>query len=302
MGKVIARVASFALAVALAIAGCGGSDSDSGSVELGSFYATAQGSEFGVAPPPGAPPKTLVVRDLDEGTGREARPGDLLSTQFVAVYVDGRELESSWDPGQKPFSFRLGAEEASPGWEEGIPGMKVGGRRELIVPPDLASRFGTQPGSGPEDTLVYVVELLGVRPGQAPPPSRAELEKEVEARGEPRVVPPAGLPPKRLEVRDQLIGRGERAGDGDWLKVEYVGVRLDGSRFTNSWKRSVPFWFQLGAGSLTVNAGWEQGLGGMRVGGRRELVIPPTVLAQGSAPSSAPADSLLYVVDLVRVR
>lgn len=296
-------VAAIVLSAVLAVFGCG--DEGTGSTSppsTGSFPRRAQGPEPSVALPRGAPPKTLAVRELEEGTGREARPGDLLSTQFVAVYVTGRKLESSWEPKQGPFSFRLGADEANPGWEQGIRGMKVGGRRELIVPPNLSSRFGTRPGSGPDDTLVYVVELLGVRPGSSPPPSPAQLEKEVEARGEPRVLLPAGPPPKRLRVRDLIIGRGATAQDGDWLKVEYVGVGLDGSRFTNSWKRSVPFWFQLGADSLTVNAGWEQGLGGMRVGGRRELVIPPTILARGSPPSDDPADTLLYIVDLLRLR
>lgn len=237
--------------------------------------------------PRGAPPEKLVARDLKEGYGVAAEPGDELTMKLVAFHVTGGRFESSWDQGSRPFEFRLGAEESSPGWERGIPGMRVGGRRELIVPPRLASRFGPI-GNSPEDALVYVVELIGV----APP--------ELANRREPNLSAPSGPAPRRLEVRDLIRGSGPRAEVGDLLTVEYVGIHYDGKPFSNSWRSEKPFRFQLGAGSVTVNRGWERGLRGMRVGGRRELVIPSKLLqTSGAALGGKLPASLVYVIDLV---
>ena len=103
-------------------------------------------------------------------------------------------------------------------------------------------------------------------------------------------------------MRDLIQGNGTKAGLGDELTVEYIGVRYGGEPFTNSWERSKPFIFRLGAGSFMVNPGWEKGLPGMRVGGRRELIVPPKLLYQGGAPpGSKPADTLIYVIDLVAI-
>lgn len=160
-------LATGALALVL-VFGCGNEGDDDTTTKTGSSAAEAQvavsGPEPQVQPPEGAPPKKLVVRDIKQGSGPEAKPGDELTTQFVAIFVTGKSLESSWDAGSRPFSFQLGANESSPGWETGLRGMKEGGRRELIVPPRLSSRFGTPPESGPEDTLVYVIDLLDVTP------------------------------------------------------------------------------------------------------------------------------------------
>ena len=85
--------------------------------------------------------------------------------QYVGVnYSNGEEFDSSWSTGQ-PFEFQLGSGGVIPGWDEGIPGMKVGGRRELIIPPDLAyGQQGRPPDIGPDETLVFVVDLVDVQP------------------------------------------------------------------------------------------------------------------------------------------
>jgi peptidylprolyl isomerase len=115
-----------------------------------------------VVPPKGPKPKQLVVEDLEEGTGPEAKPGDELTVQYVGVgYESGKEFDSSW--GKKPFTFTLGDGKLIKGWEEGLEGMKVGGRRELITPPDYA--YGSE-GAGaiaPNATLVFVIDLLEVK-------------------------------------------------------------------------------------------------------------------------------------------
>jgi peptidylprolyl isomerase len=118
--------------------------------------------------PDGPPPKKLEVDDIVEGDGPEAAPGDTLTMQYVGVnYSDGEQFDASWDNGQ-PFTFQLGSGQVIPGWDQGIAGMKVGGRRELIVPPDLAyGKQGSPPAIGPDETLIFVVDLLDVQGGAA---------------------------------------------------------------------------------------------------------------------------------------
>ena len=113
-----------------------------------------------IAKPEGAPPKELVVKDLEEGTGTEAKAGDLVSVQYVGVsYSTGEEFDASWDRGE-PFQFTLGAGEVIPGWDQGVEGMKEGGRRRLEIPPDLAyGPQGSPPAIGPDETLVFVIDL-----------------------------------------------------------------------------------------------------------------------------------------------
>jgi peptidylprolyl isomerase len=122
--------------------------------------------------PDGPPPKTLQTDDITEGEGAEAQPGDTLTMQYVGVnYSNGKEFDASWDSGQ-PFTFQLGAGSVIPGWDQGIQGMKVGGRRELIIPPDLGyGAQGSPPDIPPNETLVFIVDLLDVQPPSAAAPT-----------------------------------------------------------------------------------------------------------------------------------
>ena len=117
--------------------------------------------------PEGPPPKELEVTDLTEGEGPEAQPGDTVSVQYVGVnYSDGSEFDASWDTGQ-PFEFQLGAGAVIPGWDEGVVGMKEGGRRQLVIPPELGyGRQGQPPDIPPNETLVFVIDLLELQSGQ----------------------------------------------------------------------------------------------------------------------------------------
>jgi len=154
---------------ALAIAGCGGSSDSSSSESTAGGETTAAESSGGektkpkVAVPKGAPPKKLEIKEIEEGSGVEAKSGDEVTVQYVGVnYKNGKEFDSSWSRNE-PFSFKLGASEVIPGWDQGVEGMKVGGRRELIIPPSLAyGEAGAPPAIGPNETLVFVIDLLEV--------------------------------------------------------------------------------------------------------------------------------------------
>ena len=117
-----------------------------------------------VEPPTGPAPDDLVIEDIVVGDGPEATPGSLVSAHYVGVTHDGGEqFDASWDRGD-PLEFRLGVGMVIQGWDEGITGMKVGGRRRLTIPADKA--YGERGAGGvikPGATLVFVVDLVGVR-------------------------------------------------------------------------------------------------------------------------------------------
>ena len=113
--------------------------------------------------PDGAPPAELVVEDLEVGEGQEAAAGRTCTMQYVGhAWSTGRQFDASWDRGE-PFAFRLGAGSVIAGWDQGVAGMRVGGRRRLTIPPHLG--YGNR-GAGaairPGETLVFVVDLLSV--------------------------------------------------------------------------------------------------------------------------------------------
>ena len=116
-----------------------------------------------IAKPKGEPPKELVAKDLVKGKGATAKAGSRLTVNYVGVnYSDGKEFDSSF--GREPFDFELGASMVIPGWDEGLEGMRVGGRRQLTIPPDKAyGPQGSPPAIGPNETLVFVIDLLAVK-------------------------------------------------------------------------------------------------------------------------------------------
>jgi peptidylprolyl isomerase len=113
--------------------------------------------------PEGDPPSKLETEDIVKGKGKTAKKGDSVTVHYVGVLFDGgTEFDASWNRNE-PFPFELGAGMVIPGWDEGVAGMKVGGRRKLIIPPDKAYGPEGQPPTIPPDaTLVFVVDLLKV--------------------------------------------------------------------------------------------------------------------------------------------
>ena len=117
-----------------------------------------------VTVPEGPPPTELQIEDIEEGAGPAAKAGSQISVNYVGVnYADGEEFDSSFNTGV-PFDLQLGASMVIPGWDAGLVGMKVGGRRQLVIPPELAyGPQGSPPAIGPDETLVFVIDLLDVQ-------------------------------------------------------------------------------------------------------------------------------------------
>ncbi|GGN65894.1 peptidyl-prolyl cis-trans isomerase [Actinoplanes lobatus] len=116
-----------------------------------------------VGPVPDAPATELVIEDIVEGTGPEAKPGAFVSVHYVGVAQStGKEFDASWNRGE-PFGFRVGGQQVIAGWDQGVAGMKVGGRRRLVIPAHLG--YGANGAGGvikPNETLVFLVDLLQV--------------------------------------------------------------------------------------------------------------------------------------------
>ena len=117
-----------------------------------------------VDPPDGPPPSGLEVVDLTEGDGPEASAGQTVRVHYVGVaHSTGEEFDASYNRGE-PLSFRLGVGQVISGWDQGVQGMKVGGRRRLVIPPHLAyGERGAGGVIGPGETLIFVVDLVAVR-------------------------------------------------------------------------------------------------------------------------------------------
>ncbi|MDG1845132.1 MAG: FKBP-type peptidyl-prolyl cis-trans isomerase [Acidimicrobiales bacterium] len=239
--------------------------------------------------PEGPPPEELLSEDIVGGSGDPVAAGDFLIMEYVGVsYSTGLQFDSSWDRGE-PFAFELGAGKVISGWDEGIAGMSPGGRRLLIIPPGQAyGENGSGSGSiGPNETLIFIVDLLASVP--------AGLEK-------PDVLSPLAQA-SSLGISDISEGTGREVIEGDVIYVHYVGrSQSTDTQFDASWDRGRKEFIGLIIGQGQVIAGWEEGLIGMKVGGRRELVIPPD-LAYGEDGAGngliAPNETLIFVVDLL---
>lgn len=165
------------LATAAAVAGCGGtknspipSGSGSAAPAVVQTNTTPTATTAGTGPlahkpkvakGTGAPPSKLVIHDLIVGKGPAAKAGQTLSVQYVGVlFKTGKQFDASWDRGQ-PFSFPLGQGQVIPGWDQGLVGMHVGGRRQLVIPAKLAyGAQGSPPTIPPNAALIFDIDLI----------------------------------------------------------------------------------------------------------------------------------------------
>lgn len=223
--------------------------------------ADAGGSSLGSKPdvvvPEGDAPTELAVEDIVVGSGEEAAAGDFLTMHYVGVrYDDGGQFDASWDRDQT-FELVLGIGQVIPGWDEGIQGMREGGRRQLVIPPDMA--YGER-GAGadipPDSTLVFVVDLLEAIP--------------------PLEVANAPEPATELETAVLVEGAGQEIRAGTTVKVLYTAMlQRTGEVFDSSWRSGRSAGFVVAAEPSQAIPAWDQALVGRRVGDHLRLVIPP---------------------------
>ncbi len=311
--------AALVLTAALALTGCG-SQSGSSASGTGDCSVTPSsadwtvgqagvtvGGESGKAPTVtvgGDTPSTekLTVCDLVQGEGEPVAAGATVTAQYTGVGAkSGKEFDSSWSRGE-PATFPL--DRVIEGWQKGIPGMKTGGRRLLVIP--AAQAYGDMPpeGSGIEkgEALVFVVDLVPTPVPTVGP--RVEGTAGVTVTGKAGAKPVITVTPETAKVAaltysDLIEGTGPEVAPGATVTAQYVGIGANsGKEFDSSWDRGEPAQFPL----ANVIKGWQDGLPGMKVGGRRLLVIPAEQAYGDSPPSGSgieKGEALVFVVDMV---
>ncbi len=210
----------------------------------------------------------LQIEELEVGDGQTAAVGDTVRVHYTGWLEDGTQFDSSVDRG-RPFGFTIGEGQVIAGWDEGLVGMKEGGKRRLLIPPDLAyGALGAGEVIPPNATLTFEVELLKI---------------------------------VSVQFEDLVEGTGPAVETGDSISMKYVGWLEDGTQFDSSDANGGPFTFTLGTGR--VIRGWDEGIDGMRVGGVRRITIPPEFAfgSRGVDPIIPPDATLIFEVELLKI-
>lgn len=229
----------------------------------------------------------LKYADLTVGEGVTAITNTIATTSYT-VWVQSETPEYvARSEASTPVTFVLGrGDQVFPGWEEGVLNMKVGGKRYLVIPPDLA--FGEQAtGNIPANaTLIMEIELLEVRE----PVTQTEVSPDQYTTTE-----------SGLKYYDIVVGEGATPSQGQVITVHYTGWLEDGTVFDSSVERGEPFTFALGVGN--VIPGWDEGVASMQVGGKRQLMIPSDLAYgdQGSGGVIPPGATLIFDIELISV-
>ncbi len=224
---------------------------------------------------------------LEEGDGPSPQPGDLVKVNYVGMLEDGTEFDNSYARGE-PIQFPIGQGMVIPGWEEGIALLKVGSKAQLIIPSELA--YGEAGAGGvipPNATLYFDVELVDIPDGSPESPIEvAEADFTTTDSG--------------LKYYDIETGNGPMPTEGQAVTAHYTGWLEDGTKFDSSLDRGQPFMFMVGQGM--VIPGWDEAVLTMKVGGKRQLVIPAE-LAYGEAGAGGgvipPNATLIFELELL---
>jgi peptidylprolyl isomerase len=225
---------------------------------------------------------------VEEGSGESPEPGDVVSVHYTGTLTDGTTFDSSYQRGE-PIKFPVGIGQVIPGWDEGISLLDEGDKARFVIPPELA--YGEQGAGGvipPNATLIFDVELVSVEPG--PPEAPTEVAESDYTTTE-----------SGLKYYDLEEGSGPSPEEGQQISVHYTGWLEDGTMFDSSLLRGEPFTFPVGTGQ--VIPGWDEGVASMKVGGKRQLVIPADLAygEQGAGGVIPPDATLIFEVELLDV-
>jgi len=253
---------------------------------------------FSTLPSPIPPQPVFTKTDLQAGTGAAAAAKNLVSIKYTGFLYDSTKPANDYkgaefDRSDVPFSFLLGVDSRIAGWDQGIVGMQVGSKRRLLIPASMAwAQYGLKDNATgmfrvpPSTAVVYEIEVTAIN-----------------------ATPPAQTAQPDFKVVDVVVGSNASlvAATGNILTVHYSGYLYDdsvtdkrGLRFDTSLTNGLPMSVTLGANA--VIKGWEQGLLGVRAGGKRTLIIPASLAygstGKGSIPANAP---LIFDIEVTSV-
>lgn len=277
--KLLIPVSIVSAAVAAALAGTSSQPEPSGMCEApdGSKHPIVQSSSH-----------TLVIEDARIGEGPECDRRSVITVHYHGTLADGTVFDST--RGKEPAKFPL--DRLIPGWQAGVPGMKVGGIRRLVIPSVMA--YGSQDRRDEEgrvkipanSNLTFSIELVGIENPPAAQPAAAK--------GEP-VTLPSGL-----IIEDLVVGTGAECPRGATVKVHYKGALTSGKEFDSSYGRGQPIEFPL----ANLIQGWQEGIPGMKIGGKRRLTVPYQMGygERGFPPDIPPRATLIFEIELLGFR
>ncbi len=230
----------------------------------------------------------LQFFEIIEGDGEIPESGDPVRMHYTAWLEDGTRIDSSLDAGE-PLAFELGSDQVFEGWNEAVALMQVGDKWQIIIPSELA--LGEE-GAGnvipPDSNLIMQLELLEILPAAPEVPTEIDDDEYTTT-------------DSGLQYVDLEEGVGDEVAEGDVATMNYTGWLEDGSRFDSSYSRGRPLTISVGSGQLIP--GWNEGVLGMKPGGRRQLIIPPELAygAEGSGEVIPPDSTLIFEIELVEV-
>lgn len=231
----------------------------------------------------------LQYFDMITGDGPEAIKNSTVSTNFTLwVKTDTGYDYIASSEGMTPLSFVIGhGDTVFPGWEEGVTSMKVGGKRQLVIPADLGMGAKGNGTNIPANAiLVMEIQLMTAHDPQVP----------TKVDDKDFVTTPSGL-----KYHDFKVGDGASPTTGQTIEVHYTGWLQDGTQFDSSIDRGKPMSFAIGTGN--VIPGWDEGIATMKVGGKRQLIIPPTLGYgdTGAGSTIPPGATLIFEVELLKI-
>lgn len=269
----------------------------------GSTRKMSDGSD-GTASDPGLKEVSAGVkmRDLKDGTGEPCPPGAAVKMHYTGWLEDGTVFDSTREGAKAkgvPADFKLNG--LIKGWQEGIPGMKKGGVRKLVISPDKgygAKGAGTAiPGGA---TLIFEVELVDFTPGAPAGNVVSGPGQPMPSDGSNGGTEDPGLKDigEGLKIRDLKEGSGDPVKEGATVTIHYTGWTTDGNVFDSSHKRGEPMTSSL----RRLVAGWQKGIPGMKPGGVRKLVIPAALGygEEGSPPNIPGGATIIFEVEMIK--
>ena len=233
-------------------------------------------------------------RDLREGAGDPVKPGDKVKVKYKGWLTDGTVFDSN-----DTADFLLDPTALIQGWCDGIPGMRSGGVRKLVVSPEKG--YGPVPKGKipPNSTLIFEILLISIsppgkdsRPGRTPPTTLSD--KTLPGDDDPKLIEVV----PGLKYRDIKVGNGTRVPEGATVRVDYTLWLLNGKPIDSSLPQPKPATFSL-AGDLIE--GWKKGIPGMMPGGVRKLVVSPELgyANRTDRPGIPPGSTLVFEIELV---
>jgi peptidylprolyl isomerase len=244
----------------------------------------------------------VQIRDIKEGTGEPCPPGAEVRIHYTGWRTDGVVFDSSKEgksSGSPPVTFQLGG--LIKGWQEGIPGMKPGGIRKLVIAPEKGYGARASGKIPPNSTLIFEVELVEFTPA---PASGQKNVTEGDGRPMPHDSSNGGTNDPGLKdiggglkIRDLKEGSGEEVKPGATVTIHYTGWTVDGNVFDSSRKRGEPTTFSL----ARLIPGWQKGIPGMKPGGVRKLVVPAALGYGAGGTDNIPGGAtLVFEVELIK--